>query len=560
MSPLKQSEHPVYPMADVLWKEADGRIVCDVGGVRKRFTRDQLVRFVMLREEGIRREAEDPFHHGYRLTSWARAEEQWAHARELLVLGGNRSSKTEWASKEANEVLAGKEAARVWCLHSSSQSSIAMQQPYVWKYLPREWKSVGKKGVVTNISYTQKNGFSENTFVCPNGSQCWFLNYTQDWTVFEGGECDLIWCDELVPLDLLKTLRYRLVTRGGRLLVTFTPIEGYTPTIKEYLTGARTLVSADAKLLPTSREDGSENKKSETFESVPLVQEARNTSAPARIVYFHTSENPFGGYQNLVAQLERAPREDILCRAYGVPVKAIAGRFPKFSDGRPHVVEAGDVPKDGTNYLIVDPCSGRNWFMTWVRVDVRRRLFVYREWPCPKIYVDGVGYPGAWAVAGHKVDGDRGPAQKSFGFGLNRYKEEIERMEAGEKIMERIMDSRYANSSTVGKEIVTTLLEECADVGIHFVPAPGEHIDEGVDLINDLLDFDQARPLDALNEPRLFVSSECVNTIWALKEWSGADGRHGACKDPVDNLRYAVLSDLQFLEGEILNVREGGAY
>ena len=575
---MTQAEHPVYPKADILWKEPDGRIVCDVGGVRKRFTRDQLVRFVTMREEAIRREMDDPFRHGFRLESWKLAEEQWAHANELLVLGGNRSAKTEWASKEADETLVTKDAARVWCLHSSSQSSVALQQPYVWKYLPKEWKSAGKKGAVTNISYTQKNGFSENTFVCPNGSQCWFLNYMQDWTVFEGGECDLIWCDELVPLDLLKTLRYRLVTRGGRLLVTFTPIEGYTPTIKEYLTGARTLLSSPAPLLPKrirnvecemrngeqpAADDGTTTGGTPVlpeFEQVPLVQEARNTSAPARIVYFHTEKNPFGGYKNLVTQLARASREDILCRAYGVPVKAIAGRFPKFSDGKPHVVGRGEIPAEGTNYLIVDPCSGRNWFMTWVRVDVRRRMFVYREWPCPKTYVDGVGYPGAWAVAGRKADGDRGPAQKSFGFGLNRYKEELERVEAGEKIMERIMDSRYANSSTVGKEIVTTLIEECADVGLHFVPAPGEHIDEGVDLINDWLDYDQTKPVDSLNEPRLFVSSECENTIWALKEWSGADGRHGACKDPVDNLRYAVLSDLQFLEGEILNVREGGSY
>jgi hypothetical protein len=561
---MKQSEHPVYPKAEILWKEVDGRVVCDVGGVRRRFTRDQLVRFITVREEGIRREAADPYRYGYRLGNWGRAEEQWEVVKEMLILGGNRSSKTEYASWLAVRTLVEKDAARVWCLHSSSQSSVALQQPYVYKYLPPEWKVAGKKGVVTNISYTQKNGFSENTFVCPNGSQCWFLNYCQDWTVFEGGECDLIWCDELVPLDLLRTLRYRLVTRGGRMLTTFTPIEGYTPTIKEYLTGAVTLVDAAAPLLVKGGKgdrvdrvdliDGGE------VERVPLVQEARNTMARARIVYFHTSENPWGGYENLRLQLERATREEVLCRAYGVPVKAIAGRFPKFQGGAPHVVVPDRVPKEGTNYQIVDPCSGRNWFMVWVRVDVRGRYFVYREWPCESGYIEGVGYPGAWAVAGKKTDGERGPAQKAFGFGLLRYKEEIERLEGEEKIFERLMDSRFANSSTVGKELVTTLLEECAEVGMHFSPAPGEHIDEGVDLVNDMLDWDEGKPVDAGNEPRLFVSEQCTNTIWALKEWTGADGRHGACKDPVDCLRYAVLARLEFLEGEILNVKEGGSY
>jgi hypothetical protein len=516
-----------------------------------------LVQFITLREEGIRKELEDPFRYGFHLKSWELADAQWAEVRELLILGGNRSGKTEYAARKVNEVLAGGDGKRVWCLHSSSQSSVALQQPYVWKYLPQEWRAVGKKGVVTNISYTQKNGFSENTFVCPNGSQCWFLNYCQDWTVFEGGECDLIWCDELVPLDLLKTLRFRLITRGGLLLVTFTPIEGYTPTIKEYLTGAVTLQDAPAELLVRAAgEDGAATE----LERVPLLQEAKNTSKRTRIVYFHTAHNPFGGYENLRKELERASREDILCRAYGVPVKAIAGRFPKFTDGLPHVVAPGVVPEVGTNYHIVDPCSGRNWFMIWVRVDVRGRMFVYREWPSPRKYIDGVGYPGQWTVSGKKADGERGPAQRGFGFGLNRYKEEIDRLEAGERIMERMMDSRYANSSTVGKELVTTLIEECAEVGLDFVPAPGEHIDEGVELINDWLDFDHGKPLDAMNEPRLLISAECENLIWALKEWTGADGRHGACKDPVDCLRYAVLGDLQFLEGDILKVKEGGSY
>ena len=50
------------------------------------------------------------------------------------------------------------------------------------------------------------------------------MNYAQKRDVIEGGEVDLIWCDELVPLDWIETLRYRIVTRSGKLIVTFTPI------------------------------------------------------------------------------------------------------------------------------------------------------------------------------------------------------------------------------------------------------------------------------------------------------------------------------------------------
>lgn len=548
---MKQSDHPFYPKAVPVSRLPDGSVICEVAGVQRVFRLEQLVEYIQKRENAILLEKEDPFNYVRVLDPWRRADAQWEHVRELLVLGGNRSSKSTYAAREVVNVLMEKPGARVWCLHTTAQTSIAMQQPLVWQFLPREYKGIGKKGAVTNISYTQKNGFSENTFVLPNGSQCWFMNYAQDDDVIEGGECDLIWCDELVSLEWIATLRYRLVTRRGRLLITFTAVDGYTATVKEYLTNAKTLEWADGPLLPVKDQDGNVT----GCERVPLVQEARTSGSgkPARIVYFHTGENPYSDYDAMVDELRNAPRDVVLCRAYGVPVKRIAGRFPSFNE-KVHVVAGGSIPKDMTRYQIVDPCSGRNWFMIWVGVDVRRRHFIYREWPCESHYIEGVGYPGPWAVPGRKLDGEKGPAQSSFGFGYERYREEIDRLERRGKDDEefidcRFMDSRFANSSTMGKELVTTILQECAEHGMDFIPAPGEHIDEGVEMINDLLAHDAGRELDGLNEPRLYVAEDCTNVIYALKEWTGADGKHGACKDAVDVVRYMALAGLEYNGG-----------
>jgi phage terminase large subunit-like protein len=445
------------------------------------------------------------------------------------------------------DVMAGGERKRLWAFQTSAPNSIEMQQPLVWEYLPPEWKGL-KKGRVTNISYTQKMGFAENSFVAPNASQVWFRNYMQDISTIEGGEVDFIWADELVPENWLATMRFRLATRNGVLLVTFTPIEGYNATVKKYLAAARTLEWVEADLLGG--------------EKVPRVQEVEGEfiGGRARIFYFHTSDNPFGGYENLARTLAKAGREQILCRAYGVPTRAIANRFPKFSE-EVHVVDQEFIPAEGTRYLIVDPCGGRNWFMTWVLVDVRGRMFIYREWPCPKTYIDGVGFPGPWAEPdGKKADGRPGSAQQPFGFGIRRYIEEIKKLEGEEKIFERLMDSRYGNSRTVGKDRPVTLIEECEEEGMEFVPTPGEDIDEGVDLVNSMLDWNRNRPMEAGNEPRLYVERKCENTIYALREWTGRDGRHGACKDPVDNVRYAVLGGLEDVSGEVLMVRGGGAY
>ena len=124
-----------------------------------------------------------------------------------------------------------------------------MQQNLVYHYLPQELKSA-KKGRTTNISYTQKMGFSNAKFILPNSSECLFRHYRQKEETIEGGNCDLIWADEMVPLNWIETLRYRLVTRAGLLLISFTPIQGWTPCVKEYLDGAQTVERVHAPLLP----------------------------------------------------------------------------------------------------------------------------------------------------------------------------------------------------------------------------------------------------------------------------------------------------------------------
>ena len=131
-----------------------------------------------------------------------------------------------------------------------------MQHPLIHQYLPLEWKNA-KKGRVTNILYSQKNGFGNNTFIGPNGSQVTFLNFAQEKRVIEGGEVDMVWIDEgFDELDWIETLRYRLITRRGlgdgrgKLLNTFTPITGFSPVCREYLAGFETIRSVKSELLP----------------------------------------------------------------------------------------------------------------------------------------------------------------------------------------------------------------------------------------------------------------------------------------------------------------------
>jgi hypothetical protein len=510
---------------------------------------------LMKREELILKEKVDPYRYGYQPKIWKKASELLESHRELLVLGGNRSGKTEWAAREVIHRLYHKKQSVAWCFQTTAPNSIEMQQPRVFKYLPADWRQA-RKGTVTNITYSVKGGFTESKFVAPNGSQCIFRNYAQDISTIEGGEIDIAWCDELVPLDFLETLRFRLLDRNGVLIVTFTPIEGYSPTVKDYLTGARNVEECDAELLPKF-EDNKGEKVIVGYEKVPIVQSGRKGRP---IIYFQTKNNPWAGWERMQQELRNETREKILCRAYGVPTRSINNRFPLFND-KVHVIKHEWIPKEGTRYHFVDPCSGRNWAMIWALFDNANRCFIYREWPCPNEYVEGVGYPGAWAEPdGKKADGRQGPAQKDFGFGLERYVEEIHSVEGGERIFERWMDSRYGNAQTLAKERPTTLIEEMSDLGMDFTATPGDTIDEGVGLINDWLHYDTQKPLSAINQPKLYISEKCQNLIWCMKEWTGADGTKGASKDFPDLVRYLVLSGCNNVEGDILRPRGGGSY
>jgi hypothetical protein len=221
-----------------------------------------LRQFLERREELIQQEQRDPFRYGYEPEVWRITDAEIATLRrifvkgvvEIMLFGGNRASKSEYAAKRVIQALVNKAGSRWWCLQSSQSASIQNQQSLLWKYLPTEWKpsETGKmrKGVVLNITYTQKGGFTEDTFVLPNGSQCWFKFYTMDVGSIEGAELDGAWLDEIYTPEWLEALRYRCVTRNGLIIKSFTPVQGYTPAVKEELSGAKTLVEVEAELLP----------------------------------------------------------------------------------------------------------------------------------------------------------------------------------------------------------------------------------------------------------------------------------------------------------------------
>lgn len=646
---LGVTPHVVCPLPDEAW-------------LREHTVAD-LLEFLNTREETIRRMAEDPYRFGYEPFSWRildafcgfpwidpsadtiaattdatkrtelEAQAAWClQVRRLFLkqdepvkivylFGGNRAGKSEWAASRVVKILFARPGARAWCFHQDQDMSRQYQQPLIYKYLPAELRQdKGIRKSVTYISYKQQTGFTDEHFVLPRvterapGSECDFRYYLQEFRKIQGGEVDVIWYDELVPASWVKEGKARIATRSGWMFVTFTPVEGYTPTVKSALDVATTTHETTAFILPA---DGGQPElelalqgedleavvagrcgqpdipRGRDFQKVPRVM--RMPDKKGAVFFFHSFDNPFGTPRELYALHASDGSEYKKMKFYGLATKAVQQQFA--FNAVYHTFKLEKLPKRGTRYMLVDPCSGRNWFMAWVLVDRApsgKRYWIYREWPCPGKYVPGVGDMGMWAEPGDKHDGIRGPAQNPLRWGIQRYKGEILRVEGHrdwesrgedtastdqvaedftfdtedrkqarrnprrgivrprpadgvEEVEERYMDSRYGNTPSTTREGDTTLLEECDKCGLHFVPAPGGRTNEKkthwIELVNDMLHFDDKKPVGPLNEPRLRVAEDCVNMIFGLQNWTGEDGLDGACMDPVVLLKYLVLAD-----------------
>jgi len=459
------------------------------------------------------------------------------------------SGKTSWGSYCVVKAAVENPKSEIFCFAQTSEVSIRQQQSAVWGWLPAELRS---KQTSENayISYTKKNGFTDNSLILPNGSQIIFKTYSQyqnNPTILEGAELGSrnphwhnigVWADEFLGgPELINTLRFRLATRDSKMLVTFTPIDGWTEVIKEYLDGARTIESRNAELLKG--------------EVVPYIQRSKKHNASVH--YFHSQDNPFGGYERIKDTLVGRSREEILIRAYGVPMKSHTTKFPKFNKVV-NVVEPDKIPTNNvTRYHVIDPAGAKIWFMCWIAVDESGTFWVYREWP-------GVDV-GDWAEwrGGKWVPGE---GAKGQGFGIRDYIELIEELEGDEEIFERIIDPRLGAAKYQAQDGSSSIIEDLSEAGMVCVPAPGLDIDDGLQALISKMSWDTTKPMDSINRPHFYVSSECENIINALSEYTGEGGLKEAYKDCVDVLRYAAISNIDHVDSSktFATIQGGGGY
>lgn len=563
---LEWTPHPVIPLPT----REQLRALVDLHG--EQVAGEKIADLHAMREEAIRLEKHDPLRHGYEPETFLKARYLLEHFDEVYLLGGNREGKTMFAVKYAVEQLVAKPG-QVWAFfHTTETSSIRQQQAKVWAMLPPEWRDLGKIGDSVYVKYTKQNGFSGAQFILPNGSIGMFFNYKQDPDVTQGYELDGACFDELTPLEFIENMAFRVGKgRKLKLVLTFTPVNGYTPTVARALVGATVTEQRPAALLA---QDVRHHKECQPGH-LPFVMTKRKSAA----LFFHIGMNPYGASEEVARELRDKPVKMIKERAYGWADKLVTSALQKY--GAAHKVtraKFNDIAKrGGTRYCVADPGGTKNWFIKWYFCTPQGYTIVYREWPLFSQYGDWALHP----ERAEKIDWRVGEAQRmDAGRGMADYRRLILETEGNmwieskkqwdttkaEVINTRLIDPRMGGMGVPSQDEGTSIIELMEtpvkdSQGHELIPAmvweeaPDSHVQESLSLLADAMDYDTERPVDVTNCPKWYVVDDLVHTDLAYREFTGLGTSKDALKDIIDPDRYMVKSGLGHIDAVQMRVR-----
>jgi len=509
---------------------------------------DELAQDYALRQGAERLAQDDPVAYGWALDSWREVMGEWGNYHTHVILGGNRSSKSTFVARLMIFLLEAVPECRLRAFHTSTARSITEQQSFIWEALPRRYKDLaGKKSGTYSTTFTQRNGFVGDKLIlppqpgCARGSELIFGNYQQyrnDPQVVEGWWAHAAWMDEEAPQKMFERVLTRVYDVRGRVILSFTTIQGWSALVADVLGRTKTLRRRHSQLLGRD---------------IAVAQESQ-TRKGTRIYYFWTEDNPFIPAET-IERIRGRPEAEILAIAHGIPTRSSTTKFPRFSENV-HVIKDELLPwkrqgKDQeaksnfTFYHVIDPSGKKPWFMIWAAVHRDGTIYVYRDYP-------DVGF-GSWGEPSEKEEGSPGPAMRPNGFGIYDYADCIHDLEQedGVEVFERIIDPRLGNSTIQAKEGATSIVTEMEQAGIILQSAPGLEINHGLSLISDRLSYNEAEPVSALNHPQLYVSSHCEQLIECFRNYTGCS-RTEVWKDGIDVVRYLLETGADFIEPQAL--------
>ncbi len=492
----------------------------------------------------------NPIEYGYTMERWRAVMKEWKDYTAHVVYGGNRSSKSTFAAAVAVYLAMTIPGAEIVCWTVDETASETDQQRFIYEALPKAYRHMKKtKGKMYSVQYSQKNGFSGQKLIIPSihdkgdpdsrGSTILFKNYRSyalNPQVAEGWKAHFVWLDEECPSTLFGTMRKRLWDYRGRLFLTFTTLQGWTALINNINSKANTTEQRWAEKAKPPR-------------MIPYEQLSVNEDK-CKIWHFWTQDNPFIPWEEAVEEVSKKDDAEIMARLYGVCVKSMKTKFPKFSR-KVHVVKHEELPWIEnpdllvTRYQTLDPAGTKKWFFIYAGVvkgidDDMPDIYIYDEFP-------DWSY-GPWGLEDDSPKGKRGEGMEGTGIGLKTYVSMMHQMEEDGEVFERAVDKRFSKGTRTGLEGDTRLIEELLLLGMRYITPITKKVDGvneielGCQAINSYLDYEEKMEVDSINRPHLYISERCLNLIECVENFTGEGGTTEVWKDGIDCLR--ILLDI----------------
>ncbi len=189
-----------------------------------------------------------------------------------------------------------------------------------------------------------------------------------------------------------------------------------------------------------------------------------------------------------------------------------------------HILKEEIKPPYGAPvWNVVDPHSDKPFASIWAFPDARGDVYIFDEWPNEDFY-----------------------KMHNCQLTIQDYKKIFGDKEQGLYLHKRIIDRHFADTpSAINKR---TLRQELQAIGMNYNPSykAEEEIDTGIEKVRRYLAYNTAKPLSASNQPKLYISPKCQNTIKSLSKWS-RDPENGkvkdAYKDFCDVTRYLLMDE-----------------
>ena len=417
-------------------------------------------------------------------------------ARTILYVGGNRAGKSTFGAAELALHLTReypdwfpKERrfyGPIKAVVVATEFPIVQRviEPKLLMYVPRE--------LIVKLAKTPQGHLSR--IFCKDGSTVDILTNEMAQLAFEGADWDFAWIDEPTQRAKYVAIRRGLVDRGGRCVITFTPI--VEPWMKEELVDQRDGNAIDVftvdirdNLLDIQGHQIQTEENIRDFERI-LTDDEKQTRLHGH--FFHLRGIVYNEYTTSI-------HEKLLTYTYPDPVIGV-----------------------------LDPHTRKKHHMLWAIVRRDDSVYVDRE-----LVVHGTLQELAKQIL-------------------------LAEQRAGYRMRRRLIDPNFGRTPNLvtGRSVIDELRQR--PYPVHFGEADDDK-EAGILKVRDYLHWDPAKPITALNTPRLFFNPRCEKTIHSIRnyqfdEWRGVTKETRDDKevnkekdtDGADCIRYLCMSNPTF--------------